>query len=97
MLRCLLRKMNAIHQAAILRTLEADSRYLRLLHLTEFAVLGALSGLFAATGRLDAGNQSTGIFYLHRSSSSIRASPSDEKYFFAMGALVRSVRCGGNF
>jgi len=39
-----------IHQAAILRTLGADSQYLRRLHLTEFAVLGALSGLFAAAG-----------------------------------------------
>ena len=39
-----------IHQAAILRTLGADSRYLLKLHLTEFAVLGALSGLFAAAG-----------------------------------------------
>ena len=39
-----------IHEAAILRTLGADSRYLRRLHLTEFAVLGALSGLFAAAG-----------------------------------------------
>ena len=36
--------------AAILRTMGADSRYLRRLHLTEFAVLGALSGLFAAAG-----------------------------------------------
>jgi len=39
-----------LHQAAILRTLGADSHYLRRLHLTEFAVLGALSGLFAAAG-----------------------------------------------
>ncbi len=39
-----------IHQAAILRTLGADSRYLRRLHLTEFAALGAVAGLFAATG-----------------------------------------------
>ena len=39
-----------IHQAAILRTLGADSHYLRRLHLTEFATLGALSGLFAAAG-----------------------------------------------
>ena len=39
-----------IHQTAILRTLGADSHYLRRLHLTEFAVLGALSGLFAAAG-----------------------------------------------
>ncbi len=39
-----------IHQAAILRTLGADSGYLRRLHLTEFATLGALSGLFAAGG-----------------------------------------------
>ncbi len=39
-----------IHQSAILRTLGADSRYLRRLHLTEFAVLGGLSGLFAAAG-----------------------------------------------
>lgn len=39
-----------IHQAAILRTLGADSRYLRRLHLSEFATLGALSGLFAAGG-----------------------------------------------
>ena len=31
--------------AAILRTLGADGAYLRRLHLTEFAVLGALSGL----------------------------------------------------
>ena len=39
-----------IHQSAILRTLGADSRYLWRLHLTEFAVLGGLSGLFAAAG-----------------------------------------------
>jgi len=39
-----------IHQAAILRTLGADSHYLRRLHLTEFATLGLLSGLFAAGG-----------------------------------------------
>lgn len=39
-----------IYQAAILRTLGADSRYLRRLHLGEFAVIGALSGLFAAAG-----------------------------------------------
>jgi putative ABC transport system permease protein len=39
-----------IHQAAILRTLGADSGYLRRLHLTEFATLGLLSGLFAAGG-----------------------------------------------
>lgn len=39
-----------IHQGAILRTLGADSGYLRRLHLTEFAMLGALSGLFAAGG-----------------------------------------------
>jgi putative ABC transport system permease protein len=38
------------HEAAILRTLGADSRYLRRLHLSEFAVLGGLSGLFAAGG-----------------------------------------------
>ncbi len=39
-----------IQQTAILRTLGADSRYLRRLNLTEFATLGALSGLFAAAG-----------------------------------------------
>jgi len=39
-----------IHEAAILRTLGADSRYLRRLHLSEFSVLGLLSGLFAAGG-----------------------------------------------
>jgi len=39
-----------IHEAAILRTLGADGSYLRRLHLTEFATLGALSGLFAASG-----------------------------------------------
>ncbi|WP_035382770.1 FtsX-like permease family protein [Ferriphaselus sp. R-1] len=39
-----------IKQTAILRTLGADSRYLRRLHLTEFAVLGGLSGAFAAAG-----------------------------------------------
>ncbi|MDP2761736.1 MAG: FtsX-like permease family protein [Sideroxyarcus sp.] len=38
------------HEVAILRTLGADSRYLRRLHLTEFALLGGLSGLFAAAG-----------------------------------------------
>ena len=38
------------HEAAILRTLGADSRYLRRLHLSEFVVLGGLSGLFAAAG-----------------------------------------------
>ena len=41
-----------IHEAAILRTLGADSRYLRRLHLSEFAVLGLLSGLFAAFGAM---------------------------------------------
>jgi putative ABC transport system permease protein len=39
-----------VHEAAILRTLGADSGWLRRLHLTEFAVTGALSGLFAAAG-----------------------------------------------
>lgn len=39
-----------IYQSAILRTLGADSTYLRRQHLAEFAVLGALSGLFAAAG-----------------------------------------------
>ena len=39
-----------IHQTAILRTLGADSHYLRKLHLTEFVVLGALSGLFSVAG-----------------------------------------------
>ncbi len=39
-----------IQQTAILRILGADSRYLWRLHLTEFATLGALSGLFAAAG-----------------------------------------------
>jgi putative ABC transport system permease protein len=39
-----------IHEAAILRTLGADSRYLLRLHLSEFAVLGLLSGLFSAAG-----------------------------------------------
>ncbi|MBI4937087.1 MAG: FtsX-like permease family protein [Nitrosomonadales bacterium] len=39
-----------INEAAILRTLGANSRYLRRLHLCEFAVLGLLSGLFAAAG-----------------------------------------------
>ncbi|GAB1232864.1 FtsX-like permease family protein [Ferrigenium sp. UT4] len=39
-------------EAAILRTLGAGSRYLRRLHLAEFAVLGGLSGLFAAAGAL---------------------------------------------
>ncbi len=38
------------HEAAILRTLGADSRYLLRLHLAEFAILGGLSGLFAAAG-----------------------------------------------
>ncbi len=39
-----------INEAAILRTLGADSRYLRRLHLSEFAALGLLSGLLAAAG-----------------------------------------------
>ncbi|MHB0926049.1 MAG: ABC transporter permease [Gallionellaceae bacterium] len=39
-----------INEAAILRTLGADSRYLHRLHLSEFAALGLLSGLFAAAG-----------------------------------------------
>ena len=42
-------------EAAILRTLGADSRYLRRLHLSEFAVLGGLSGLFAAAGAVLSG------------------------------------------
>ncbi|MDP2804476.1 MAG: FtsX-like permease family protein, partial [Gallionellaceae bacterium] len=37
-------------EAAILRTLGASGRYLRGLHLAEFAVLGAISGLFASGG-----------------------------------------------
>jgi putative ABC transport system permease protein len=39
-----------IRETAILRTLGADSRYLRRLHLSEFAALGLLSGLFSAAG-----------------------------------------------
>ncbi len=39
-----------IGEAAILRTLGADSRYLRRLHLAEFAALGSLSGLLASAG-----------------------------------------------
>src|SRR5574340_660169 len=39
-----------ITEAAILRTLGADSRYLRRLHLAEFAALGLLSGLLASAG-----------------------------------------------
>ena len=42
-------------EAAILRTLGADSRYLRRLHLSEFAVLGSLSGLLAAAGAVLSG------------------------------------------
>ncbi|MFA5370567.1 MAG: FtsX-like permease family protein [Sideroxydans sp.] len=38
------------HETVILRTLGADSVYLQRLHLTEFALLGGLSGLFAAAG-----------------------------------------------
>jgi putative ABC transport system permease protein len=38
------------HEAAILRTLGADGAWLRRLHLSEFALLGLLSGLFAAAG-----------------------------------------------
>jgi putative ABC transport system permease protein len=38
------------HEAAILRTLGADGAWLRRLHLSEFATLGLLSGLFAAAG-----------------------------------------------
>ena len=37
-----------VYEVAILRTLGADSGYLRRLHLSEFAVTGALAGLFAA-------------------------------------------------
>lgn len=40
------------HEAAILRTLGADSRILRRLYHFEFAVLGAISGLFAAAGSM---------------------------------------------
>lgn len=39
-------------EAAILRTLGADSRYLRRLYQIEFAILGGLSGLFAAGGAM---------------------------------------------
>jgi len=39
-----------IKEAAILRTLGADSHYLRRLHLAEFAALGLLSGLLASAG-----------------------------------------------
>jgi putative ABC transport system permease protein len=37
-----------VQEAAILRTLGADSAYLRRLHLIEFAVIGLICGLFAA-------------------------------------------------
>jgi len=37
-----------LHEAAILRTLGADNAWLRRLHLTEFAVIGLMSGLFSA-------------------------------------------------
>ena len=37
-----------MHEAAILRTLGADNAWLRRLHLTEFAVIGLMSGLFSA-------------------------------------------------
>ncbi|MFA6971252.1 MAG: FtsX-like permease family protein [Gallionella sp.] len=37
-----------VHEAAIMRTLGADSAYLRRLYLSEFAVVGALCGLFSA-------------------------------------------------
>ena len=39
-----------VHEAAILRTLGADSAYLHRLHLSEFTMLGLFSGLFAAAG-----------------------------------------------
>jgi putative ABC transport system permease protein len=39
-----------ILEAALMRTLGANGVYLKRLHLTEFALLGALSGAFAATG-----------------------------------------------
>ena len=39
-----------VYQAAILRTLGASRRYLLRLYLIEFAVLGGLSGFFAAAG-----------------------------------------------
>ena len=39
-----------VQESAILRTLGADSAYLRRLHLSEFAVIGCLSGLFASAG-----------------------------------------------
>ena len=39
-----------IFEAAILRTLGASSAYLRRLHMSEFAVVGAISGLLAAAG-----------------------------------------------
>ena len=39
-----------IQEAAILRTLGADTRYLLRLHLSEFAILGGISGLFAVAG-----------------------------------------------
>jgi len=38
------------HEAVVLRTLGADGRYIRRLHLAEFIVLGGLSGMFAAFG-----------------------------------------------
>lgn len=39
-----------VQEAAILRTLGADSGYLRRLYLSEFAVVGMLAGLFASAG-----------------------------------------------
>ena len=39
-------------ETAILRTLGADSRTLRRMQLSEFALLGGISGLFAAAGAM---------------------------------------------
>ena len=44
-----------IHEAAVLRVLGAESAYLRRLYLSEFAVIGLLSGLLASVGAVALG------------------------------------------
>ncbi len=78
-----------IYQAAILRTLGADSRYLRRLHLGEFAVLGALSGLFAAAGAALLG------WVLARNVLEIPYAPSPMFWLAGLGGGVVTVMLAG--
>ena len=72
-----------------MRTLGADSRYLRRQHLGEFAVIGALSGLFAASGSAALG------WVLARNVLEIAFAPSPLLWLIGIGGGMAIVMISG--